>query len=48
MKLRSELTESFEKEKSLVESSSKEKFKAVETENSRLKQNIEELKGQVY
>jgi len=47
MKLRSELTESFEKEKSLVESSSKEKFKAVETENSRLKQNIEELKGQI-
>jgi len=47
MKLRSELTESFGKEKSLIETSSKEKFKAVEAENSQLKQNIEELKGQI-
>ena len=47
MKLRTELTESFGKEKSLIETSSKAKFKAVEAENSQLKQNIEELKGQV-
>ena len=48
LKLRSELTKSFDKEKSQIENSSKEKFKEVEIENNQLKQNIEQLKGQVY
>jgi len=47
LKLRSELTKSFDKEKSQIENSSKEKFKEVEIENNQLKQNIEQLKGQI-